>query len=60
MLTERNMEDNNTDPIVLERINFCVHCNRNVTEVIPFCMDSEKPISEMTSDLSLICPLGKF
>jgi hypothetical protein len=55
---EDNINDSNT--AVLERINFCVNCNRNVTEVIPFCMSSEKPISQMTNDLNLKCPLGKF
>jgi hypothetical protein len=57
------MEDNNTIEIrneVLKRIDFCVNCNRNVTEDIPFCMSSEKPISEMTNNLSLNCPIGKF
>jgi hypothetical protein len=55
------MEDNKKiEYIIQERINFCVKCNRNITEVIPFCMNSEKPISEMTSNLALSCPLEKF
>ena len=57
------MEDNNDDSErteVLRRIQICLNCNRRVQEETIFCMVSEKPISEMTSNLTLQCPLGKF
>lgn len=57
------MEDNNNDSErteVLRRIQICLNCNRRVQEETIFCMVSEKPISEMTSNLTLQCPLGKF
>ena len=42
------------------RILACTSCNRRVTEDFIFCLESELPISEMTSNVALQCPLEKF
>lgn len=53
-------ENNNNQTEVSRRIEICLNCNRRVQEETIFCMISEKTISEMTSNLTLQCPLGKF
>lgn len=55
------MADNSiSSEIKTIRINSCTGCNRRVTEDYIFCIESELPISEMTSNVALQCPLGKF
>lgn len=56
------MEDENNinQAEVNRRIEICLKCNRRIKEETIFCMTSEKPISEMTSNFNLTCPLGKF
>ena len=57
------MEDDKDESDYLEtlkRIDFCLKCNRRNKEETFFCMETENPISEMTSNLNINCPLGKF
>lgn len=55
------MEDNN--PLLqetLQRISVCLLCNRKVQEDHAFCMENEFPISMITSNVTIKCPLEKF
>ena len=55
------MEDNNSLlQETLQRISVCLSCNRKVQEDYAFCMVNDLPISFITSNLSLSCPLEKF
>lgn len=57
------MEDDNQKNIqmeVLRRISICLKCNRKVHEDYAFCMENELPISLITTNTNIECPLGKF
>lgn len=62
LLIEQNMEDKELEKMnaILVKIAVCLKCNRKVQEDHAFCLENELPISMITSNVSISCPLGKF
>lgn len=56
------MEDKELEKMnaILVKIAVCLKCNRKVQEDHAFCLENELPISMITSNVSISCPLGKF